>query len=618
MTARAIWRSEQPSYEQPIWSSQRPSEPPTLTLDAFEQDAGFAALAWTRATARCITDWQGNVHEIPASAKPRNGVRVVRNLAQVSENLGGTGWSGGGYTVSTAKLLLATAATSTHYLVHSFAATRKVGERIIFSFDLEKYSDTWIQVGGANPAFGSAVWVNINLDTGAIGNSGVSGTYTVEACPDNSGAWRVHVAATIASVADLYCCFVALIGDTNTASRLPTVAATAANGVYVDHLQIESGRPGQTTTGGKVSVGVLATPYHDGIGVAGLRYFNTDENGALITGMRGYDRDETGAWVVSSDVDPIVPSIPVGVAQTNRVTYPSDLSNAAWTKLGSATATAGYDAQIGTYTRVAGLAAAGANDVSITASGFTNDSRIEVALLLRAVTTSGLFRVRHPSSTANGSWDIDLAQVSTTRFERIDRFHPAVTINTEFTATAAGAGGVLLARGDSGSGYSVDVARVAQVQGERVHEIPVEATAVSTINADAPSFTALPTYATNNEGTFVFDFTPKAQTSLQANYLSGVYLCYKNTANDRLFQDDGTVTPNFGDQVEGTRTKIATSWETVVGRYGYRDGVSTFAATAYDGAWGASTATLVGPMLLHRMLMHRSAESTAYLQGVTA
>lgn len=533
MTAVNHWLSGASPDVRGVWASQRPSEPPTLTLDAFEQDAGFAALAWTRATSRCITDYQGNVHEIPASAKPRNGVRVVLNLFASSGTLSTQG------------------------------VTVVVGATYVVSF-----------YGTGSLAFSGAA-------TGSLAGTGAS--------------TRVYTTVT---------------ATTTTLTCTVTGSVTSA--------QCQRASPGQTEPDEYVSVGVLATPYHDGIGVDGLRYFNTTPEGALITGTQGYDRDGTGAWVASPDVDPIVPSIPVGVGQTNRITYSSDLSSgAAWTKRGTCTATAGYDAQVGGYSRIAGLGVGGVNDIFFYNSGYSTSVRIEPACYLRAVSTAGSFEIVNPGPPSyTGKWTVDLSLLSTTRFEWVTRDHPAVTVVTEFQASSTGYGGWQL-RTTEGP-LSFDIARVALAQGERVHEIPLEATALSTINADVPYFGAISAYATNNAGTVVVDFTPKAQTSLQAYYLADLLLCYKNSATDLITQYDGTTSASFGSQTEGTRTKIATSWQTGVGRYGYRDGVSKFAATAYDGAWASANQSFTGPMEIHRYLMHRTAEATTYLQGATA
>jgi hypothetical protein len=44
-----------------------------------------------------------------------------------------------------------------------------------------------------------------------------------------------------------------------------------------------------------------------------------------------------------------------------------------------------------------------------------------------------------------GSWDINLALLSTTQWERVTAAHPAVTVNTPFTSNAGGASGVFFA-----------------------------------------------------------------------------------------------------------------------------------------------------------------------------
>ena len=383
----------------------------------------------------------------------------------------------------------------------------------------------------------------------------------------------------------------------------------------VTSAQCQLARPGQTTPDEYVSNGVLSTPYH-GAKVDGVKYFPTDDQGRLIDGTRGYDRAVSGAWVESSSVTPIAPGLSIGSAQTNRITYSTPVTG--WTR-GTATTTAAYDAQVGEYGQLRGVGAEGTAAVYIASSGFTGSTRTELAFMMRTVTTTGTATVKNPQGAPNGVWVIDLSKVSTTRFERIDRFHAAVTVTTEFTATAGGSSGVMFSKSSGTQDY--DVALVTQVEAQRVQSLIYSAGSATTKNADAPTFTMLPTFATQNEGTLVADFVPLFWTlGPSALYFSDGTngYAYKNNGSDTINQYDTTTASSFGSQVERTRTKLATSWQTGVGRYGYRDGTSKFAATAYDGAWAGATLALGGPQLLRELSIYPTALTATQLQALSS
>lgn len=595
----SAWNSLRKGWNQKGWRSQRPATSPSFYLRTPD-DRDLDAITWTRATTRSVTDYQGNVWQALAGEVPWQGYRRVHNL--VASTLAGWSLSGSASKAASSVLIdgeqavrLTTAANGDGYYSTVTTTMIPAGAVVIVMLRVKAVSGSAVYRIGSDSA--GAGRKNIDPNDGTLGAA--SGT--------------VLFSGTVTNVDGSYTGWVGYTQPVGGSSV--TVYANAA-GVVDLQVQVQCARPGQTAPDEYVSNGVLSSPYHRAK-VDGVKWFSTDEQGRLIDGTRGYDRDGTGAWVDSSSVTPITPGLSVDGAQTNRVTRSSDLSNAAWTKRGACTATTGYDAQVGVYSRIVGLGAVNVNDIFVYQSGFSNSVRTEIAMMLRALSTSGTVEIGNPGpSDYVGHWQVDLSMLSTTRFELITREHPAVTIVQEFQSSSTGYSGLHL-RASSGT-LSFDVSLVTQVEGERVQSLIYSAGSATTKNADVPSFTALPNYATNPEGTFVFDFTPKAETARQAYYVSGLLLCYKNSADDHLYQYDGTTSANYGYQVEGTRTRAATSWATGVGRYVYRDGVSQLAATAYDGAWELSTMTLVGPMLLHELSIYPSALTAIQLQALSS
>lgn len=123
-------------------------------------------------------------------------------------------------------------------------------------------------------------------------------------------------------------------------------------------------------------------------------------------------------------------------AATNRLLYSEDVTQ--WTAAGAVGVTADQtrapDGEV-TADKVEDLGTSGVDDLSYAATGFTASARVEPSVWVQPISTSGTLRLA--ASTGAGSWDVDLASVS--GFERITRSHAAVTVNTEFTASAGGA-----------------------------------------------------------------------------------------------------------------------------------------------------------------------------------
>ncbi len=137
--------------------------------------------------------------------------------------------------------------------------------------------------------------------------------------------------------------------------------------------------------------------------------------------------------------------------RTNKLRYSNTLSNASWTKRGTATLT-----QDGTTDPEGGTAAWLASGISFPGNGdffaYTNcgeiaTSRYALSFWIKRVTATGTISVQNPvDGNLRGNWSVNLSLLSS-GWERITRTHPAVTINSEFVPHSFGTGnngGILL------------------------------------------------------------------------------------------------------------------------------------------------------------------------------
>lgn len=498
----------------------------------------------------------------------RRGNRLLQ-----SEDFGSASWtavqcsvaagSGDWFTISEA------ATTNYHYVKQTTDLTGSAGQSIIFSVDLQ--SNT-VSYAGIHINDGSSRGCSIDLSSGALGTPYGGATASVTALA--GGGYRLTVQATLSAAA--YNCAIYI----SNANSLASYAGSTANKIDAKRPMIEVAEQGQTTPSDYIPTTTAAVTVVE----------------------------------KSSDVAPVEVGIPVVPAQTNRITYSSTLTSG-WTDGGTGTGTAAFDAQVGAYTQLRSIGASGSADWYYASSGHTGAARTEPGLMLRAVSTSGTLNISQPDNVSEGLWAINLALVSTTRFEWIDRFHPAVTVTTEFVATAGGASGI---RFYAASGtLNFDVAIITQIEGERCYRPILSAGSATATNDELLSW-VWTVHATQNQGSFVFDFIPKAETAIGVNYLGGALWVYRNGGNAALYSYDGTTASSFGDQIEGARTTLAGSWETGVGRYGYRDGVAKFSGTSYDGAWLSTSMLIYGPQLLKSLQIYPEALTPAQLAAISA
>lgn len=147
------------------------------------------------------------------------------------------------------------------------------------------------------------------------------------------------------------------------------------------------------------------------------------------TGSYGYRADRY------SDV-----ALLVEEATTNLCTQSVDLASY-FTIRGTATKAGGQPDPWGglTATLFSGIGTLGTNDAYRVLAGFTPSTRYEPSFYIRKVTTTGTLTFYNPNGSS-GTWNISLALLGND-WERITRYHPAVTVVVEFIGSASGGSG---------------------------------------------------------------------------------------------------------------------------------------------------------------------------------
>jgi hypothetical protein len=186
-------------------------------------------------------------------------------------------------------------------------------------------------------------------------------------------------------------------------------------------------------------------------GRIGLGYGSQD-----ITSLPGWSFSRTGTEYEATSFGLLVPfasgvpaitdlGLQVWEARSSPLLWSRDVTNAGWAKRGTATATASAIASPdGTIagSLLSGIGAAATNDIfALPGTVIGASARFEPSFYINKVSTSGTLTILQAQNSALGSWSINLASVPA-GWQRITRAHPAVTINTEFTANAGGLAGL--------------------------------------------------------------------------------------------------------------------------------------------------------------------------------
>ena len=176
------------------------------------------------------TNLQGNSELLTASSWAPSAVTTA---------VSGTGPNGG-----TAYEVTETTTTAAHSFAGggvSVASTTSVtsGSTYTGSIFLKRSTVDWIQLTLGGVGFGTTLYINFNLATGAVGNSsGCTGTITTFA----NGWYRCTITATAsATTSATNNIVVGFVNNTDTTSRLPFYAGSTANKVFATMGQFELG-----------------------------------------------------------------------------------------------------------------------------------------------------------------------------------------------------------------------------------------------------------------------------------------------------------------------------------------------------------------------------------------
>lgn len=236
-------------------------------------------------------------------------------------------------------------------------------------------------------------------------------------------------------------------------------------------------------------------------------------------------------------------------ARTNSVLYSNDISNEVWVARGTAAVspdnTASPDGNV-TADRLDGLKETGAaGDIYQLISGFTPAASYEPSFYMSRVSTSGSYMIANGTGATNGTWLVDLSVLGA-GWEKITRYHPAVTVSYEWVAD--GGGNIYPIHSQWGSDVPIAV-HIYNVQLESgpisTSPIPTEGTAV-TRNADVLKVASLG-HVDNVSSTVALEWSPlfaSTMTTGAAYYMfdAGAVEAYYNATDQKVYLTDGTNT----------------------------------------------------------------------------
>lgn len=161
------------------------------------------------------------------------------SLSSATIAASGTGPNGG-----TAYEITETTTTSTHSFAGGGVGASSItsvtsGSIYTGSIFLKQSTVDWIQLSMGGAGFGTTLYINFNLATGAVGNSsGCTGTIT----PFANGWYRCTITATASTTTSLTNnVVIGFTNNTNATSRLPSYAGSTANKFFATMGQFELG-----------------------------------------------------------------------------------------------------------------------------------------------------------------------------------------------------------------------------------------------------------------------------------------------------------------------------------------------------------------------------------------
>ena len=327
-------------------------------------ERGTGSPTFTRASTATFTDWEGVLRTVPSGCARFEGARMVRNLLTDTTDASAASWTKETVAVS-GTTITANVGAGNHWTYQAF--TPVAGNTFIGQAKVKAGTANWVALGWGNAAVVEGVFFNVSTGIKGTTNGAISGEITG---PDSSGYYTCSIVKT--SVTG----FLSVEIHTSDNQALAFVAAGTET-IHVKSLQLEdvTGQADQTASE-YVSVGVLSAPYH-GAGVDGVKYFNTDRDGAVIPAATntGYLAEGARTQILATaDI--------------------RDMTTAAWT-LGAtmtrARTSVGADGAANSATRLTGGAVAATNNCYTTVVAAAS-SRTYSALVKR-VTGTGPVRI---------------------------------------------------------------------------------------------------------------------------------------------------------------------------------------------------------------------------------
>jgi len=291
--------------------------------------------------------------------------------------------------------------------------------------------------------------------------------------------------------------------------------------------------------------------------------------GTTLTGSTGETWTLNGSAVIHPTNYPNLGYL-AEAAGTNLIWPSNDLTNAQWTKRGTATAVkdaTGPDGVANSATTCVVNTSAGPNDIFYTTAltGLGAGTSGVAAFWIKKTTASGTLRLQNASDATRGQFDINLASLGS-GWEKITNQHAAVTVNSQFSSAAGGtvqlqffaqAGGPL-----TFAVYGMEYNTGVTASGSTI----VTTTVAVTRNADVLTYPSAGNVS-DTVGSAYAELTSNLPTATQINILSsftavGGHYIYIDNSPSQLSIYDGTTDRNFiaVSQPLLTPTKMGTFW----------------------------------------------------------
>ncbi len=207
--------------------------------------------------------------------------------------------------------------------------------------------------------------------------------------------------------------------------QIQTTAVTDPDFLRITNIQVER-------VGGRASVDQEPGEY---------QAVNASNNGIAVYSVTNPNTHNTSTGVVtvgSSSALTGMKGVQMEGSATNRIPNSNDLTT--WSTSGTPTVTLQSDiSPIGKPSTLISVDASNYVFKTVAASSFSNSTTISPQFLLKQNTASGTLKITNTSGA--GDWSVDVSQLSTS-WERVDKYHAAVTVNTAFASHTDGSAGI--------------------------------------------------------------------------------------------------------------------------------------------------------------------------------